>query len=677
MPSSIAEAFVTLRPDVDGFRREMSRGVDSSVDDSARRISSGFGGAFRSAAGLALTAFAGLGAVSFFSNAVSGASDLAESISKVNTVFGEHAAGLQDWSTQTATRLGLSRRAALDLFGTFGNMFTQLGIGQERAADMSVAMADLAADLSSFHNADISDVIDAQSAAFRGEYDSVQRFIPTINAAAVETKALAMTGKENADQLTAQEKALATQTLMMEGAGAAMGDFARTSDGLANKQRILSAQWTDAKDKLGTALLPVLSKVTGAFSGIIQSLAGGGDHGAGLVVEIGKLFGLTEDDERLTPFINAMERAEDVVGGVIGAVKAVFTGLVEAFSGEGPGGQAINRVATELLPRLQEAFGALRDFAVAVFTTIRDFVVENRDKFQELGDKVTGVMTTIVEIVTPIIETLTTLWQTFGDNILAYVVSAFDAILTTIQGVLDVIKGVINVVLGILTGDWSRAWDGIKQIVQGVWEIIQGVVDAAINAVKTAIGMVMEAIGGAWSSAWNGIKDLLASVWEGIKSAVGDGVRFVVDTFLGMVEAVVGGAEKMFGWVPFVGDKLGDAKRAIEVFRDQVNAALGGIQDREIKIRFNLDYGSADAAERALRAAQPRAMGGPVTKFAPYLVGERGPELFIPDTGGTVVPNGAGGPGGGSLPDMAYWDGVADRMGRSYAAAMRQAMRAR
>lgn len=34
-----------------------------------------------------------------------------------------------------------------------------------------------------------------------------------------------------------------------------------------------------------------------------------------------------------------------------------------------------------------------------------------------------------------------------------------------------------------------------------------------------------------------------------------------------------------------------------------------------------------------------RAMGGPVGKQAPYIVGERGPELFTPSTSGTITPN--------------------------------------
>ena len=40
-----------------------------------------------------------------------------------------------------------------------------------------------------------------------------------------------------------------------------------------------------------------------------------------------------------------------------------------------------------------------------------------------------------------------------------------------------------------------------------------------------------------------------------------------------------------------------------------------------------------------------KAMGGPVNAGTSYVVGERGPELFVPNTAGTIVPNGGGGRG--------------------------------
>lgn len=43
-----------------------------------------------------------------------------------------------------------------------------------------------------------------------------------------------------------------------------------------------------------------------------------------------------------------------------------------------------------------------------------------------------------------------------------------------------------------------------------------------------------------------------------------------------------------------------------------------------------------------------RAMGGPVSSGSPYVVGEKGPELFVPHASGTIVPNNKMGSSGGS-----------------------------
>jgi hypothetical protein len=39
--------------------------------------------------------------------------------------------------------------------------------------------------------------------------------------------------------------------------------------------------------------------------------------------------------------------------------------------------------------------------------------------------------------------------------------------------------------------------------------------------------------------------------------------------------------------------------------------------------------------------------GGPVSAYSPYIVGEAGPELFVPNTSGRIVPNNQLGNGGG------------------------------
>lgn len=177
-----------------------------------------------------------------------------EASSKAATVFGESFGQIEKIAEDGAQAMGLSKSAVMDYAGSFGNLFSQLGIASSKSVDMSKNILQLAADFGSFNNADITEVLNAQSAAFRGEYDALQRFLPLVSAATVEQKAMEMSGKANAEAVTAQEKALAVYQLMLEGAGAAQGDFARTSEGLANQQRILKAELENTKISIGNIL---------------------------------------------------------------------------------------------------------------------------------------------------------------------------------------------------------------------------------------------------------------------------------------------------------------------------------------------------------------------------------------------------------------------------------------
>lgn len=205
--------------------------------------------------------------------AVKSGSDFNEVLSKSNTIFGSNAKAIETWAEGAAKGFGQSKTQALNAAGSFGNMFTQLGIGSDEAAKMSKKMVELASDFASFHNADISEVLIAQQAAFRGEYDALQRFVPTINAALVQEKAMAMGLAKTTKELTMQHKALATQALIIEGAGAAAGDFARTQDGAANKTRQFQAQLADIAANVGTAVLPVLMKLAPMVIGFLEALA--------------------------------------------------------------------------------------------------------------------------------------------------------------------------------------------------------------------------------------------------------------------------------------------------------------------------------------------------------------------------------------------------------------------
>jgi hypothetical protein len=266
----VGVGYVDIKPDLSGFSRDLKTKVGQDMVVAGDQGGKKLGGSLASSFSTTIKGVAaGIGAAfiaRFIGDAIGQASDLSESVNKSNQVFGSSATIISSWAEGAAKSIGLPKQAAFEAAGTFGNMFAQLGIGTDQAAQLSMGVVDLAADLASFHNADISDVILAQSAAFRGEYDSVQRYLPLINAATVEQRALQITGKQTTKELTAQDKALAVHRMMVEGAGDATGDFERTSDGLANQQRIMTAEWSNAKTELGEGLLPLMVALAGVVN---------------------------------------------------------------------------------------------------------------------------------------------------------------------------------------------------------------------------------------------------------------------------------------------------------------------------------------------------------------------------------------------------------------------------
>ena len=92
--------------------------------------------------------------------------------------------------------------------------------------------------------------------------------------------------KTTKEALTPQQKVLAAQALIYKQTKDAQGDFARTSDGLANKQRILSAQFANVQAQIGQKLLPVALKLaTFASERLIPALTRLGQRLEGPVSE--------------------------------------------------------------------------------------------------------------------------------------------------------------------------------------------------------------------------------------------------------------------------------------------------------------------------------------------------------------------------------------------------------
>ncbi|MEO3930770.1 hypothetical protein ABGB07_44040 [Micromonosporaceae bacterium B7E4] len=123
------------------------------------------------------------------------------------------------------------------------------------------------------------------------------------------------------------------------------------------------------------------------------------------------------------------------------------------------------------------------------------------------------------------------------------------------------------------------------------------------------------------------------TVWIG----VGRLIRTAILGILDALDWVITGAAKAFGWVPGIGPKLKKAADEFEVFKNKVNKALDGINDKtvgvNVAVRVTGNKNSSAVAHALRKQNVPGfATGGWARGL--YVAGENGPELIRSGSGG-------------------------------------------
>lgn len=232
--------------------------LKKAVKESEKALSD-LGNSFKNAAKVFAVGAAAVGAGAVV--AIKKASDLNETISKVGVIFGDADKEIQAFAKNAASSLGQTRQQALNAAATFGIFGKSAGLAGSDLAKFSTDFTTLASDLASFNNTSPEQAINAIGAALRGESEPLRQYGVLLNDATLKQAALELGIYDGNGALTAQQKILAAQKVIFEQTGDAQGDFARTSDGLANQTRILQAQLENVVTVIGTALLPIAQEL--------------------------------------------------------------------------------------------------------------------------------------------------------------------------------------------------------------------------------------------------------------------------------------------------------------------------------------------------------------------------------------------------------------------------------
>ena len=247
------------------------------MDDSVKTASTGmanFTTSLKKVGAAMGVAFAGAQLAKFAKESIMAASDMAESVSKVNVVFAGTSEAVLAFGKTAADNLGISSQAALEATGTYGNLFQALGVGKDKAQDMSINMVKLAADLSSFNNMPITDSLNALRSGLSGETEPLKRFGIALNDVTLRNKAMTMGFGEIKGVMDPAIKSQVTYALVMEQTALAQGDYARTADGAANTMKSLTAKFEDAKVAIGNALMPAFRALLALLKLLIPIIEG-------------------------------------------------------------------------------------------------------------------------------------------------------------------------------------------------------------------------------------------------------------------------------------------------------------------------------------------------------------------------------------------------------------------
>jgi hypothetical protein len=100
---------------------------------------------------------------------------------------------------------------------------------------------------------------------------------------------------------------------------------------------------------------------------------------------------------------------------------------------------------------------------------------------------------------------------------------------------------------------------------------------------------------------------------------------------------VFGDFEKFLGQqVEDLGKRIIELALAEKILKEALKSFNPGLQ---IAAGIALVAIGAALQTAASKGFEARAAGGPVIKGRPYLIGEKGPELFVPGFSGTIIPN--------------------------------------
>jgi hypothetical protein len=447
--------------------------------------------------GLIATAFSFQAVGSFVKNSIGAASSLEESLNAVNVAFGDSAAGILKFGETASTTLGTSQvefNNAAVRFSAFADRI--VGAGND-ASGFITDISTRATDFASVFNIDVAEALRVFQSGLAGEAEPLKRF--GINLLDSEVKAYAAANGigEIGKQLTETEKVQARYGLLLQSTAKVQGDFANTSDGLANSQRILQSNFKDMQATVGAAVLPALAGLTTALIPVVNLI------GPMLDIAI----------RQATP---AFEAIAGIIPTVIGALLPLLPLVVDIVN-------IITELVADLMPVFIAVFDAVLPVIAALLPPLAEFL---KDLIQPLVPAVLKLISAFQPLID---ELLPVLLDLLDELMPVFLMLLDDAILALIPAIVDLIAAfapLLAAVLPILV-------EFLKTVLIPAFQTVSSVIGQVFGGAVTFIGEAVSSI----------MRKLtpFATSFKAIFTGIRDFIKPIINGLLGLIQGLVNG----------------------------------------------------------------------------------------------------------------------------------------
>lgn len=520
--TSIAQAYVEILPSAKGMGRALQGemgGMQSTLSDGTRR---GFLGGFSNLAGPLAAVIGGLGIGQAISSSISAASDLSETRSAVQTVFGDAGAAVQDFASTAATELGQTEQQALEAARTFGIFGQAAGLSGGDLSTFSTDLVGLAGDFASFNNVEPDVAIQAIGAGLRGESEPLRQFGILLDDAALKARAMEMGIYDGNGALTQQQRVMAAQAEIFAQAGVQAGDFERTSGGLANQQRILQASWADLSATIGMVFLPIATSVVTfindhimpALSGFADMLADGG-------------------------LVGVLESLAGARSSFFDAAMGALPGLVDGFVAMLPA--IVGFITGTMIPQLVDEFLTLVVTVVGVLTQVIPQIAAMLPAIVEsVVAIIPSIITGLLGALPMLLQGAMSLFMALVDAVALVVPLVIDALVGALPGIVGALLAMLPQLLETATDLFSRLVEALVTVVPALLTAIVGMLPAIVSALLTMLPALLEAAVGLFVSLVTAVITVVPQLLTAIVGMLPGILSALLAMLPGLLSAAVG-----------------------------------------------------------------------------------------------------------------------------------------